>query len=67
MTFLLKNPAKVRDYIEQGVELLVKFEGKVVMKIVVPTEIEKPKIPPALKIGKTNFKFDREEIYDQKS
>jgi hypothetical protein len=71
MTYLLKNPAKVRSLVKQGVSLLVKYENEIVMKIDIPTEHNKNnnknlKLPPYIKnIGKTDFEFNREEIYDK--
>lgn len=65
MTFLLKNPAKVREYIKQGVELLVKFEGEIVMKIIVPIKEDKGKIPPTFDSNNPKYIFNRQEIYDK--
>jgi hypothetical protein len=65
MTFLLKNPAKVRQFIRQGIELLVKFEGEIVMKIVLPIKENKGKIPPIFASNNPNYIFNRQEIYER--
>jgi hypothetical protein len=65
MTYLLKNPAKVREMVEEGIELLVKFEGKVVMQISLPKKKVDKELPPMFKSGKKKYIFNRDEIYDQ--
>jgi hypothetical protein len=66
-TFLLKNPAKVREMVKKGIELLVKFEGEIVMKISIPQPKSKGLLPPVFKsVVQTKSTFSREEIYDTK-
>jgi len=69
MTYLLKNPKKVRDFVQQGIELLVQFEGKIVMKIVIPVSQDKGLTPPILTNKsklKANQTFSRSDIYSGK-
>jgi hypothetical protein len=69
MTFLLRNPAKVRDLVNQGIELLVKFEGKIVMVIKFPQDL--PAISSLSNRKKHNLGINkplsRKEIYSDSS
>jgi hypothetical protein len=69
-TFLLKNPAKVREMVAKGLTVLVKHHGEIVMQITIPVPTprpkEKSKFPPSFTSGIKDFKFNREEIYDKK-
>jgi len=69
MTFLLRNPDKVREMVKQGLKLLVKYEDQIVMEITIPTFNNlknTTKLPPVLKMGKTKSSFNRTQIYDAK-
>jgi hypothetical protein len=67
-TFLLKNPAKVREMVSQGITVLVKHNGKIVMQITVPKQENNIKPP----VFKSDFKhdenttFSREDLYNGK-
>jgi hypothetical protein len=63
-TFLLRHPAKVREMVQKGMTLLVKFEGKVVMEISLPSQ-KKNKLPPTFNSNLPNYTFNREELYDR--
>lgn len=68
-TFLLKNPAKVREMVKNGIEVLVKFEGKIVMKIVIPNTPKIGLLPPTLSIKNNPNPQDtyrRVDIYNGK-
>jgi hypothetical protein len=68
MTFLLRNPHKVRELVKQGFEVKVEFEGELVMVINLPVEtIKKPlSNRPKHKIGITQ-NIKRVDIYNEKS
>ena len=68
-TFLLKNPAKVREMVAKGMTLLVKHNGKIVMQISIPTQekkVIKPKKPKPITSNQPDFIFDREKLYSEK-
>lgn len=68
-TFLLKNPAKVREMVASGITLLVKHNGKVVMQITVPVQKKtdkQNKLPPTFSSGIKDFTFNREDLYNGK-
>ncbi len=66
-TFLLKNPAKVREMVAKGITLLVKHQGKIVMQITVPLEdTSKKKIPKPITSNQPDFTFNREDLYSGK-
>jgi hypothetical protein len=66
-TFLLKNPAKVREMVARGIKLLVKHNGKVVMEIVLPKYSDKPVLPPKINLNTDpNDTYRRIDIYDGK-
>ncbi len=65
-TFLLKNPAKVREMVAKGIEVLVKYEGKIVMKITIPIKNSKSILPPKIKSNMPDFTFNREDLYSGK-
>lgn len=68
-TFLLKNPAKIREMVAKGIEVLVKYEGEIVMKITIPIDVKtksKGKFPPSFTSGIKDFVFNREDLYNGK-
>jgi ABC-type uncharacterized transport system ATPase component len=66
-TFLLKNPAKVREMVASGMRLLVKHNGEIVMEITLPQAhgSRKRKPPQMLKSNQPNYRFNREELYNE--
>lgn len=66
-TFLLKNPGKVREMVADGIKLLVKHNGKIVMEITLPNlKNNQPKKPPMISSGNPDFIFSREDLYNGK-
>lgn len=68
-TFLLKNPALVREMVANGITILVKHNGKIVMQITVPKDRVNSVKPPVIQAksqNKKNDTYSREDIYSGK-
>lgn len=67
MTELTRNPKGIRELVQKGIKILIKYEGEILMELTLHKEEEIPKKMPTFNLGLGSKLITREDIYDPES
>jgi hypothetical protein len=67
MTELTRNPKGIRELVQKGIKILIKFEGEILMELTLHKEEEIPEKMPTANLGLGSRIITKDDIYDENS
>jgi hypothetical protein len=67
MTELTRNPRQIRELVQKGIKILIKYEGEILMELTLHKEEEIPDKMPTANLGLGSRIITKDDIYDENS